>query len=113
MPAVLSMHILPQQELWWRQSNLCRTLSHLLLRILVLHESISVACLSVDIWALVAIWKLNLMTSELKIPPVPVPVPYSPSVTAPNLGAARSQAGQRPADTAHHKQLSHTHEQHK
>lgn len=99
MAVVLSVRILAWHELWWRQSNLRRTLSHLLLRTLALYESVPVACLPVDTWAVITRWKLNLTASGLRSPPVPVPVRTASLLQSLTSGPARTQAEQCPCCT--------------
>lgn len=60
------LHAVALQEHWWRWSNLCKAPSHLL-RTLTLYELTPAACLPVDIWAVTARWRLNLMPSGLSL----------------------------------------------
>lgn len=68
MAVVHPVHTTARKELWWRRPNLSRTSPYLLLRTLELYESIPVAVLPVDIWAVIARGKLNLMDNCLSIP---------------------------------------------
>lgn len=68
MSVVHPMYSTSRKELCWKWANLYRTSSHLLLGTTELNESIPVAVLTVDIWAVMDIWELNLMENCFSIP---------------------------------------------
>jgi len=64
-------------------------LSPLLLRTLVWCEAFPVAYVPVDLRAVTARWKLNVLASGLRSHPIPVPVPCSQFVAVHELGASQ------------------------